>query len=105
MERNKETTKRINATTNNICAIHAAVPAMPPKPNNAATIATNKKVNAHPNIQTTSNSISDTFLSFKSFLYIGCILYELICESRHTISQNTFYGNSQALFISKYRLI
>ncbi len=43
-----ENTNISKNTPKSICAIQAAVPAMPPKPNTAAKIATTKNVNAQP---------------------------------------------------------
>jgi len=40
----KEITKRTRKTTNKTWAIHEAVPAMPPKPKTAATMAIIKKI-------------------------------------------------------------
>jgi hypothetical protein len=45
--RKKAITAKIRKTTNNTWAIQDAVPAMPPNPNTAATIATTKKIKAH----------------------------------------------------------
>jgi hypothetical protein len=45
-----EITKAIRKTKNNIFAIEADVPAIPPKPSTPATIATTKNVNAQLNM-------------------------------------------------------
>ena len=46
----KEIRNRIRKMTNRICAIDTALPAIPPKPNAAATIAMIKKVIAQPSM-------------------------------------------------------
>src|SRR4051812_47810171 len=57
---NRLTTNSTRAITNNICAMPAAVEAMPPNPNTAATRAITRNINAQYNMSVSSKNVQST---------------------------------------------